>query len=168
MTKLIVYVAIFLGAFALLKLLAEKYLPERKGKYRYQRKDSFMTSAEQEFFAGLKAIVGERYQVFAQVHLPTVLNHKVPGQNWRGAFRHIDEKSVDFVICDGASLRPLLTIEFDDRSHGEDSRKLRDEEVNRIFEEAGLPLIRIENHGHFDSTEVSRLVNEALAAVEVK
>lgn len=162
MTKLIISVAVFLGAFPLLKLFVEKYSSKRTGKYRYQRKDAFMTAAEREFFSVLRLATRERYQVFAQVHIPTILDHKVAGQNWRGAFRHIDEKSVDFVLCDTTSLRPILAIELDDRSHGEESRKLRDEEVNRIFEEAGLPLLRIENRGHFNLSEVSRSIDEKL------
>lgn len=94
------------------------------------------------------------------MHLPTILDYKVNGQNWRGAFRHVDEKSVDFVLCDPVNLKPLLAIELDDKSHDEESRQLRDEEVNRIFEEANLPLLRVPNHGHFNQTQISRLIEE--------
>ncbi len=126
-----------------------------------------MTPAEREFFEVLKSAVGEKYQIFAQVHLPTILDHKVNGQNWRGAFRHIDEKSVDFVLCDPINPRPLLAIELDDKSHDEDIRQLRDEEVNRIFSEAGLPLLRYDNHGHFDQVDIIRRIEEKLNPVRL-
>lgn len=146
----------------MLKFFLEKYFGEKKKEYTYRAKESFMTPTEREFFGVLKSAVGEKYQIFAQVHLPTILNHKVDGQSWRGAFRHIDEKSVDFVLCDPINLKPLLAIELDDRSHNEEPRQLRDEEVNRIFEKVDLPLLRIQNHGHFDQTKISRSIEEKL------
>jgi len=164
MTKAFLYIVLILGAFALLKFLLEKYLGEKKKEYTYRAKESFMTPAELEFFGILKSIVGEKYQIFAQVHLPTILDHKVVGQNWHGAFRHIDEKSIDFVLCDPVNLKPLLAIELDDRTHDEEPRQLRDKEVERIFGEAGLSLLRVPNHGHFDKEEIAKQIFEKLGS----
>lgn len=162
MAKSIFYIILILGAFALFKFFLNKYFGENKKEYVYRAKESFMTSAEREFFGVLKSVVREKYQIFAQVHLSTILDHKVNDTNRWGAFRHIDEKSVDFVLCDPVSLKPLLAIELDDKSHDEKPRQLRDEEVERIFEEAGLPLLRFENHGQFDQTEITRRIEEIL------
>ncbi|MBP6929451.1 MAG: DUF2726 domain-containing protein [Candidatus Moranbacteria bacterium] len=162
MTKSIFYLILILGVFALFKFFLEKYFSEKKKIYTYRSKESFMTSAEREFFGVLKSAIGEKYQIFAQVHLPTILDCKINGQNWHGAFRHIDEKSVDFVLCDSISLKPLLAIELDDKSHDEESRQLRDEEVERIFKEANLPLLRFENHGQYDQAGIARRIDEVL------
>jgi len=43
----------------------------------------------------------------------TVLEHRIKGQDWKAAFRRINGKSVDFVICDKAYIKPLLAIELD-------------------------------------------------------
>ncbi len=165
MTKLFLYIVLILGAFALLKFFLEKYRGEKKKEYTYRAKESFMTPAELEFFGILKSLVGEKYQIFAQVHLPTILDHKIIGQNWHGAFRHIDEKSIDFVLCDPINLKPLLAIELDDKSHDEEPRQLRDKEVERIFEEAKLPLLRVPSHGHFNQIEILHLIEEKLYSV---
>lgn len=162
MFKTLFYIVLIVGAFALFKFILNKYFGEKKKSYSYKLKESFMTPAEREFFGVLRSAVGEKYQIFAQVHLPTILSHKVDGQNWRGAFRHIDEKSVDFVLCDSINLRPLLAIELDDKSHNEESRQLRDEEVERIFKEANLPLLRFENHGQYDQAGIARRIEEVL------
>jgi len=137
---------------------------EEKSRYKYLRKDFFLSRAEHEFFDLLNEIVGSSYFVFPQVHLITLLDHKIKGQNWRGAFRHIDEKSVDFVICDKNYIKPLLVIELDDRTHSYESRMLRDEEVNRILQDAHLPLLRFENHGSFNKEVIRNQLIPILAS----
>ncbi|MDE2040977.1 MAG: DUF2726 domain-containing protein [Patescibacteria group bacterium] len=74
------------------------------------------------------------------------MDNKVIGQDWYGAFRHIDEKSVDFVLCRKEDLYPVLAIELDDRSHERPDRQQRDREVERILDGSGLPLLRLRQH----------------------
>ncbi len=133
-----------------------------KAKYQYKHKDFFLTRAEHECYDALVEAVGQEYRIFAQVHLPTLVDSKVVGQNWHGAFRHISEKSVDFVLCDKAYLAPKLAIELDDKSHERPERRERDEEVERILREAGVPLLRLENHGSFSPREFSEKIKLAL------
>ena len=59
-----------------------------KSLYHYKAKDYSMSRAEHEFFDILIASIGNLYFVFPQVHLATILDHKIVGQNWKGAFRH--------------------------------------------------------------------------------
>lgn len=109
--KIIILVAVVLIiVFLVNKYFPEATLPAKKSKlpYNYKRKDYIMTRAEHEFFDILVAVVADKYYVFPQIHLSNFLDEKVVGQNWKGAFRHIDEKSVDFVICDKAYIKPLL------------------------------------------------------------
>lgn len=136
---------------------------EIKNPYRYRAKDFFMSRTEHEFFDVLIASAGERYHVFPQVHLATILDHKIKGQNWNGAFRHIDEKSVDYVLCDKAFIKPILAIELDDRTHDREERKDRDGVVESILKEAGLPLLRFENHGNFNKVDIAQRISSALA-----
>ena len=94
--------------------------------------------------------------------MPTLLDHKVAGQNWNAAFRHVSQKSVDFVLCDKAYISPKLAIELDDRSHERTDRQERDQEVERILKGAGMPLLRLENHGKFNPQELAEKVRSAL------
>lgn len=118
-------------------------------EYHYKRKDLIMTQAETRFFQILTEAIGDGYYVFPQVHLSSILEHRIHGQNWWAAFHHINRKSVDFVICDKKTVRPLAAIELDDWSHNLDHRKDRDREVERIFEGAQLPLIRFDGKTRF-------------------
>jgi very-short-patch-repair endonuclease len=133
--------------------------------YRYGRKDFFMNRAEHEFFDILNDVVGSSYYVFPQVHLSTILEHRIKGQDWRAAFRRINGKSVDFVICDKAYIKPLLAIELDGRSHDIEAVRQRDADVEHIFERADLRLLRFANHGIPDREEVKRRIAEALTKV---
>ena len=133
-------------------------------KYSYTKKDFFMSRAEHECYDALIEAVGHDYYVFAQVHLPTIVNHKTKGQSWQGAFSHINRKSVDFVLCDKSYISSKLVIELDDKSHQEEDRKIRDEELERILSEAGIPLLRLENHGHFDSMVIQKQIQGIVAA----
>ena len=130
--------------------------------YRYGRKDFVMNRAEHEFFDILIEVVGSSYYVFPQVHLSTILEHRIKGQDWRAAFRRINGKSVDFVICDKTYIKPLLAIELDGRSHEVEAVRQRDADVERIFEGAELRLLRFVNHGSPDRDEVKRRIEEAL------
>lgn len=104
-----------------------------------------MTKIEGDFFKKLEHIVSDQYYVFPQVHLSALLDHRVQGQEWKYAFRHINGKSVDYVLCNKQTLRPTYAIELDDSSHDQVERRKRDQEVERIFKEANLPLIRFKN-----------------------
>lgn len=135
---------------------------EEKALYQYKRRNFFLTRAEHECYDALVEAVGQEYRIFAQVHLPTLVDNKVVGQNWRGAFRHISEKSVDFVLCDKAYISPKLAIELDDKTHERPERQERDREVERILRDAGVPLLRLENRGHFNPSELAQQIKTVL------
>lgn len=168
------YTIIFIVAIVVILVIANAIIDRKqagmsgkeektnKSPYHYKRRDFLMSRAEHEFFDVLAEAVKAQYYIFPQVHLATILDHKVVGQNWKGAFRHIDEKSVDFVLCDKAYIKPLLAIELDDRTHDNDKRKERDGVVESILGEAVLPLLRFENHGHFDKADITQRIANAL------
>jgi very-short-patch-repair endonuclease len=149
-----------------LKTMAEKGEGPKEEKpkvpYHYKRKNWFMTRAEHEFYDALHAAVGNEYRIFAQVHLPTLLDHAIRGQDWRAALAHINRKSVDFVLCDPQYLSPKLAIELDDKSHEREDRKERDIEVERILMEAGMPLLRIQNNGQFNPSELAAKIAQTV------
>ena len=127
--------------------------------YHYERRDLIMTRAENEFFKMLDAAVGDNYYVFPQVHLSSLFEHKVHGQDWWKAFHHINRKSVDFVICDKQTVRPLAAIELDDWSNKLDKRQARDAEVERIFKGANFPLLRFGHKGPYTPQSISESIN---------
>jgi len=159
MTKLLIILGIIFVGVVILELFFGK---RKKRVYEYRKKDFFMTRSEHEFFDTLISIIGNKYYIFAQVHLSTFLYHKIKKQNRLGAFSHINQKSVDFVLCDKSYISPKLVIELDDKTHERKSRILRDDEVNRILETARLPILRIKNYKDLDSNELLNKINSVI------
>ena len=166
MFKFYVFVGIVVVVALVIKFFSnnsrEKEEVKKKPFYKYARKDFLISRPEHEFFDILVEILGSKYHIFTQVHLPTILDHKIKGQTWKAAFSHINGKSVDFVICDKIYIKPLLAIELDDKSHDRLDRIERDSEVERMLQEAEMPLLRFGNNGSFNKEEISRLVIEKL------
>jgi len=124
-------------------------------QYNYRAKEYFMTKSESEFFRMLDQAVGDKYYIFPQAHLSAILNHKVPGQNWKYAFRHINGKSVDYVLCNKQTLKTVYAIELDDYTHNYTDRQERDGEVERMLSTAGIQLIRVGDYKSFDVEKIA-------------
>jgi hypothetical protein len=110
--------------------------------YIYARKKYIMSKAEHNFFGLLNNAVGEKYFVFPQVRMSSLMEPRVHGRTWMGALGAINQKSVDFVLCEKQYCSPILAIELDDWSHDEEKRIIRDKNVEAVFASAGLPLLR--------------------------
>lgn len=138
----------------LLKKLFESTAPSRERaentaslvKYAYSVKAQIMTNAEKVFYDKLLAEAGDEYYIVPQAHLSMFINHKIKGQNWRGAFSVINGKSVDFLIVEKTTQKPALAIELDDYTHGRPDRQRRDQIVEEILNRAGVPLQRYANN----------------------
>lgn len=129
-------------------------------KYSYSAKPHMMTQNEEKFFITLNEIFSKHFYIFPQVHLSKLLNHKIKNQSQYGAFLHINSKSVDFVLCRKTNLESVCAIELDDYTHNWNSRRERDDEVKRIFEQANFPLIRISNPQNLTHQEIINLIRK--------
>lgn len=133
-----------------------------KPLYLYDIKRHLMTQREERFFLLLNTIFGSEYYIIPQVHLSTLFEHKIRGQNWRAAFYHINGKSVDFVLLDKRNLKPVCAVELDDSTHDSQERQERDLEVERIFERARFPLIRIRHFERYTEQEIADIFEKTM------
>lgn len=124
--------------------------PEKEpaGTLPYALRDAFLTPAEHSFYMvlrqALEGAAGDRAIVFSKVSLGDVFYARSSDPSeFRTATNRIDRKHVDFLLCEPGTVRPLMGIELDDRSHGRDDRQARDAFVDQVFETAGLPLMRV-------------------------
>jgi very-short-patch-repair endonuclease len=162
MTKVIV-VAVFLILLMVAAKVFNEFTRSRKPRFEYHRKDAVMTNAERDCYHALVSEMGPDYDFFPQIHLDAIVQPTDTRKARFYAFRHINQKSVDFVACDKKELRPLFAIELDDKTHNQPKRIERDREVERILHDAGIPLIRIANRGHFDPKELAAVVQKSMA-----
>lgn len=133
----------------------------KKTTYNYQAKQCYMTKSESDFFRLLNNVAGDRYLIFPQAHLSAILDEKVKGQNWKAAFRHINGKSVDYVLCDKQTLKPIYAVELDDYTHNYLNRQERDREVERMLQCAGIPLVRFSDVNNLNEEMIARRFFEA-------
>lgn len=132
------------------------------GSYPFERRSSVMTRNEQEFYRALLRAAGRDFDVFAMVRMAdllTVRNGVAKRQSWQS---RINCKHIDFVLCDMESQEPLLAIEIDDRSHQRKDRQERDYFVDRAFDAAGLPLLRIHATRSYSADELRPAVDAAM------
>jgi len=134
----------------------------KKTEYKYQAKQYFMTKSENDFFHMLNNVASDRYFIFPQAHLSAILDEKVKnGQSWKGAFKHINGKSVDYVLCDKQTLKIAYAVELDDYTHNYHNRQERDKEVERMFQSAGILLVRFSNYKTLSEEEIAKKFFEA-------
>ncbi len=125
-------------------LLFEKEAEASSTEYPYHLVDEFISPAELNFFFNLKTVVGDEAHIFSKVKLSDLFYAKTGdyGKN-RSYTNRIDRKHVDFLLCDSKTLKPILGIELDDKSHQRADRQERDDFVNHIFQAANLPLMHV-------------------------
>ncbi len=130
----------------------------------YRLRDDFLSPAELSFYKVLQSALGDRATISPKVNLADNFFVARPNEN-QGYRNKIDRKHVDFLICDPTSMKPLCGIELDDSSHARQDRQTRDEFVDRVFEVAGLSLVRIPASRGYSPQELLQLVEPRLASV---
>lgn len=127
----------------------------------YRLRDDFLSPAELNFYRVLCDVVEDRATVFAKVGMGDLFY--VPRQdNQFGAWNRINRKHLDFVLSDARTSRPLVAIELDDRSHSRADRSQRDEFIERVFAQSGLPLLRFPARRTYNRREIEGQLSQYL------
>jgi len=130
-------------------------------RYHYDRKSHIMTKAERVFYKRLEGIFPDDCYIFPLVHLDDILQTTAldRNENWK-EWAHVRLKSIDYLVCD-EDFHIRLAIELDDWSHDFETRRHRDTEVERVFRDAKLPLLRCRNVNKISDTELKlRIIEE--------
>lgn len=125
----------------------------------YRLREKLLSRGEHDFYLTLKAAAGESAIICPKVGLGDIFytNMGDYAKNL-AAMNRIDRKHVDFLLCDPLTMRALIAIELDDKSHQRKDRKERDRLVNRVFKAVGLPLQRIRVRRTYDVDALSELL----------
>ncbi|MFO7695649.1 MAG: DUF2726 domain-containing protein [Anaerolineae bacterium] len=129
----------------------------------YRVRDDFVSAAELSLYHLVVDAAPDDNLVLAKVNLGDLffIAEGTVGSRmgWRS---RIDRKHVDLLLCDRRTLRPLLGIELDDRSHAREDRRQRDEFVDRVFRAAGLPLLRVPGRLAYNVQDLRAAIEGAL------
>mgnify|MGYP002623674230 CR=1 FL=1 len=113
-------------------------------QYPYHLRDDFLSPAELNFYRVLQTAVSNWATILVKVSLGDLFYAQTGDFGQNQAYRNkIDRKHVDFLLCDPHTMRPILGIELDDKSHQRTDRQKRDRFVDKVFVAARLPLVHI-------------------------
>ncbi len=154
---IVVFGSLWLCAIVLGILWFNTHNKVNTAQYKYSAKPSVMTKREETVYRKLVEVFDAKFYIIPQVHLSALLEHKIKGQNWQRAFQHINGKSVDYILLNKSTLKPVCTVELDDCTHNCDARKRRDAKIERIFKDAQIPLVRFKNIDNLSNQEVVAL-----------
>lgn len=120
----------------------------------YRVRDDFLSRSELSFYHVLRGVIGDRAVICPEMNLSAIFYVTQPNENQ--SFRaRISQKSIDFLLCEPKTMKPLVGIELDDTTHSRPDRQTRDEFVNKVFEAAKLPLVRIPARRAYTTDEVA-------------
>ena len=142
-----------------------QYLKALKKKRRgtghwFESRKVLMSPGELKFFRALEGAVESNFRVFSKVRLADIVQpEKSSCPNARcAAFGVIKSKHVDFVACDPETLEFRLVVELDDRSHERANRAERDQQVDDILAQAGIPILHFPARAGYSTEEIRRRI----------
>lgn len=113
-------------------------------RFKYRPRKHLMVGSSKQCFQILNDLFGQKFYIIPEVSLSSLLSHKVGLQDRYAAYRFIDHKSVDFVLCNKKSLRPICAVKLEDgiqndtKDPGSDPR-----DMEKFFRSAHIPFIFI-------------------------
>jgi hypothetical protein len=125
--------------------------------FPFRLRDDFLSAAEFSFYRVLFLAVGSQATICPKVNLADIFFVARPNDN-SGLRNKINRKHVDFLLCDPATMKPRCGIELDDSSHARRDRQDRDEFVDKVFQAAGLPLVRVPAQSAYNPTVLLSMI----------
>ena len=140
-------------------LKAQKQRPAKR-EYVYASLGGLLTKPELDAFRYLCRELQGVAHICPKVRIADLLKvdkNRTASTHIRAAFNAIAMKHVDFVVVSPEG-EVRFAVEVDDASHRRSDRQARDVLVNRAFEQANLPLVRIGTRNFEKSTELRALI----------
>jgi len=149
-----------------LAVIIARAVPAKAGKLGpdvYHRKANLFTPAEARFLAALDQAIAPGQRIFGKVRVMDLVELK-SGLNPRArqaAVSRASQKHVDFVICAGDSLTPVCVLELNDSSHASARAQRRDQFLESVCSQVGLPLVVFRAARSYDPVSVREQLTAA-------
>lgn len=122
------------------------------------RPKRLISEQERMFFLRLRDSVGNRYEIFPQIRLESILSKE--GRLPDEVYPVFANGTVDFVLAHPSYLDTILVIELDDTSHQQVTTRERDSIKDRLLADAKIPLLRIRTTDKLEATELRQKIEE--------
>jgi hypothetical protein len=120
----------------------------------YRKKIRVMNKSERQMYKILQSVLDNKFIVLSKVRIEDFVDINQDNLPWgerQGLRGKIKSRHVDFLICEIQTTKPLMAIEVDGKSHRSLRRLERDQFVYNLYEEIGLPLVKISVGSNFTS-----------------
>ena len=128
----------------------------------YDSKKLLISRSEQEYFKLILESLPTNYHAFPQVNLASFIV-----KNDDSPFHNELFRNVDFLITD-ESFKPLFVIEINDQTHLNPERKERDEKVQNICDEAGIPIVKFWTSYGASGAYIKKKIDETISSLPMR
>jgi hypothetical protein len=148
------YLTAFIAAIIVIGLV----LTFKQRRFPYYACDTLLTPAELKFYKVLKMAVPRGTHICMKVRMGDIINcdEKAWAAGWGP---RVSAKHIDFVLIDAETAEIKMAIELDDSTHRNNQDRIdRDKFVNKAFDVAGMPLLRVPVSKWYDVEELRNLI----------
>lgn len=141
-------IAVFLLALFLFWFIRYRHVPsdqENGGEFPYEPRP-LLTDNEDRFYQALRPIADRcGLHLLAKVRVADFIGvcSGLEKTEYGRFFSKIQAKHVDFMLSDPDTLEPVLLVEVDDSTHDTASRQERDDFLDGVYRQAGIPILHI-------------------------
>lgn len=140
----------------------KQQLPDHLPKGLTFKSQPLLTKDQATFYNLLRLAVEDQYLVFAQVPLWSLVSvfAKEPQDIGMATsfMNRISKQRIDFVLIHPGTLSPAKVIEFEKGEMGSESRALRAQLVQQVFEATGIECIRLDAQQAFTVQSLAHIV----------
>jgi hypothetical protein len=129
--------------------------------YLYDTKKYLISQSERNYYNVILNSIPTGYCAFPQVNLASFIV-----KNDDSPYHNELSRNVDFLVTNEA-YQPQFIIEINDQTHLNLDRKERDEKVQKICEEAGIPIVKFWTSYGVSNDYISKRINETIASLPV-
>lgn len=128
----------------------------RARKMPYVPCDALLTKSELHFYRTLKQTIPSDTYICMKVRMGDLIT--CSDSEWKAGWGpRVSAKHIDFVLIDPNTTTIKLAIELDDQTHRTNQDRIaRDKFVNKAFEVADVPLLRINVRRRYDVEGLKR------------
>ena len=137
-------------------------LNSNSNAFVYDAKKVLISHSEQEYFKVIENSLPINYHAFPQVNLASFIT-----KNDDSAFHNELFRNVDFLITD-EKYKPLFIIEINDQTHLNQDRKERDEKVQSICDEAGIPIVKFWTSYGVNADYIKKKIDETISSLPIE
>lgn len=136
--------------------------------FPYQAQHSVLSPTELNFYQNLTGVLKNQVTILIKINLGDLFWVQVNDHSLHRSYRNkIDRKHVDFLLCNSATMQPILGLELDDSSHQRQDRQERDAFVDGVFNAAGLPILHIPAKRTYVLNDLTKLLAPYIPSLSV-